>query len=440
MFGKAALAAVGLLAAEATAVIYYAGVAESGGEFGVWSTNKVKGTGLPGTFGVDYEFINKSAVDIYVDKEKVNLFRVAFLLERMCPVATGLGATFNETHYGFFADAINYITVTKGVYAILDPHNYMRYNDPCQQPNTGSIIGNTSDPTAATTAQFGAFWGELAGRFKSNPNVIFGLMNEPHDMDTNLILANDQAAVTAIRAAGANQLILAPGNGYTGGHSWTTAWTGNSPASSDVMYKLTDPLNNTAFDIHEYVDGDYSGTHVTCTNLASTFLGPVTDWLNQYGFKAFVSEWGVLNGTECAPYVTDIINYLGANNCYVGWAIWAAGPLWGHYSACCTDSAQYGSLEPGSTAVDGSPGMYDTVWVKEVEPLIPTTLVKNGTSNVNPLHTTSATTSSVAPTGTPVPAWGQCGGIGYTGSTNCATGTTCVKSDSYYSQCRPTGS
>jgi hypothetical protein len=30
--------------------------------------------------------------------------------------------------------------------------------------------------------------------------------SKPHDMDTNLILANDQAAINAIRAAGAHQL------------------------------------------------------------------------------------------------------------------------------------------------------------------------------------------------------------------------------------------
>jgi hypothetical protein len=29
------------------------------------------GTGLPGRFGVDYQFINESAIDIYVDKNKV---------------------------------------------------------------------------------------------------------------------------------------------------------------------------------------------------------------------------------------------------------------------------------------------------------------------------------------------------------------------------------
>ena len=49
----------------------------------------------------------------------------------------------------------------------------MRYNNPSQQPITGSIIGDTSDPAAATTAQFGAFWGELAKRFANNPNVSY---------------------------------------------------------------------------------------------------------------------------------------------------------------------------------------------------------------------------------------------------------------------------
>jgi len=61
-------------------------------------------------------------------------------------------------------------------------------SDPSQQPFTGSVIGNTSDPKAATTAQFAAFWGELALRFKNNPKVIFGLNNEPHDMVRFMII------------------------------------------------------------------------------------------------------------------------------------------------------------------------------------------------------------------------------------------------------------
>jgi endoglucanase len=104
----------------------------------------------------------------------------------MCPLATGLGSTFNETHFGFYQDAINYITVTKGAYALLDPHNYMRYNDPSSQPSSGSIIGDTSDPNAATTQQFADFWGELAGRFADNPKVVFGLNNEVRSLSLSL--------------------------------------------------------------------------------------------------------------------------------------------------------------------------------------------------------------------------------------------------------------
>lgn len=55
-----------ILGAQAT--IFYAGVSESSGEFGAFGT---KGTGLPGRFGVDYAFINETAVDVYVDQNQV---------------------------------------------------------------------------------------------------------------------------------------------------------------------------------------------------------------------------------------------------------------------------------------------------------------------------------------------------------------------------------
>lgn len=30
-------------------------------------------------------------------------------------------------YFNYYADAINHITKTKGAYALIDPHNYMRY-------------------------------------------------------------------------------------------------------------------------------------------------------------------------------------------------------------------------------------------------------------------------------------------------------------------------
>lgn len=64
------------------------------------------------------------------------------------------------------------------------------------------------------------------------------------------MLKNDQAAINGIRAAGPRQLILAPGNGFTGGHSWTQVINGDAP-SSDFLNKLVDPIHNTAIDVHE---------------------------------------------------------------------------------------------------------------------------------------------------------------------------------------------
>jgi len=295
-----------------TARIFYAGVAESGGEFGVYSPTRTKGTGLPGRFGVDYAFLNTTTADIWVDQNHINLFRVAFLLERMCPLEYGLGAKFNETYFGFFNDAIQYITVNKGAYAILDPHNYMRYNDPSQQPTTGSVIGNTSDPTAATTAQFQAFWHELACRYAQNEKVIFGIMNEPHDMPTSLVLQNDQAAIDGIRASGAKNLILAPGNGYTGGHSWNQSAGGDEP-SANYLYKLVDPVGNTAIDIHEYLDYDFSGQHQVCNQSFPANLAFVTSWLRQHNLKAMVTEFGADNNTMCDTYIRQAVQYMAAN-------------------------------------------------------------------------------------------------------------------------------
>ena len=263
--------------------------------------------------------------------------------------------------------------------AIIDPHNYMRYNDPSSQPFSGSVIGNASDPKAATTAQFGALWGELAKRFASNEKVIFELMNEPHDMPSSLLLANNQAAITAIRGAGAKNLIIAPGNSWTGGHSWTQ---GGGEASSNWLNKLQDPLNNTAIDIHEYLDQDFSGGHLACQQDPASNLKDVTAWLKTNKLKAFITEFGGANTTACHTMLNSLLDYMSSNDEYLGWTAWAAGPFWGDSSPCCTDQAHYGSLEPGSKAADGGPSLYDTVFVPTISKKVPKQLQWSGLASV----------------------------------------------------------
>lgn len=372
------LTAILAAATGVSAKILFAGVAESSGEFGLWSADSTPGTGLPGTFGTEYAFIDEKGVDVFVDEHKVNLFRVAFALERMCPLETGLGATFDEVHFNHFKDAIDYITETKGAYAILDPHSYMRYNDPSQQPMTGSVIGNTTDPAAATTEQFAEFWGELASRFADNERVLFGIMNEPHDMPTALVFENNQAAVDAIRATGAKNMLLIPGGQWSGGHSWTANWGGDLLPNSEFMHKIVDPENNFVLDIHEYLDEDFSGTKTECVHPYPEALADLTAWLKENKLKAMITEFGGSNSTSCETMLTEALQYMEDNEEYIGWTAWAAGPFWGPNSPCCTDQRQLGSLEPGSTSADGGPSLYDTMWLKVYQPMVPDTLQWEG--------------------------------------------------------------
>jgi endoglucanase len=104
-------------------------------------------------------------------------------------------------------------------------------------------------------------------------------------MPTSLVLQDDQDAVDGIHRSVAKQLIIAPGNGYTGGHAWLQSSQGGEP-SGDYLYKLHDPLGNTAIDIHEYLNVDFSGGHAVCRQNAPYNLDPLTGWLRKRHLKA----------------------------------------------------------------------------------------------------------------------------------------------------------
>lgn len=71
------------------------------------------------------------------------------------------------------------------------------------------------------SAKFANFWTNIATRYATEEKVIFGLMNEPHDLDIVLWASTVQAAVNAIRAAGAtSQSIALPGTLYTHPEKW----------------------------------------------------------------------------------------------------------------------------------------------------------------------------------------------------------------------------
>ncbi|ELU45127.1 Cellulase domain-containing protein [Rhizoctonia solani AG-1 IA] len=64
--------------------------------------------------------------------------------------------------------------------------------------------------------------------------------------------------------------------------------------------------------------------------------------------RAIVGETGGGQNANCYAQIKEMLNYLAANDEYIGWTGWAAGPLWGTFRSCCGDDS--GNLEPGTKA------------------------------------------------------------------------------------------
>jgi endoglucanase len=84
------------------------------------------------------------------------------------------------------------------------------------------------------------------------------------------------SVTAAIRAQGCTQQIQVPGISFTGAHSWISS--GNGAA----MLNYTDEINNSVFEVHQYLDPDSSGTTWTCTvGGGSTRLDAFINWCDK---------------------------------------------------------------------------------------------------------------------------------------------------------------
>lgn len=308
--GLAALA-WGVGCSASVAAQSFSGVSLAGAEFGEDS--------LPGSYDVDYTYPTFEEVDYYLGKG-VGTFRIPFRWERLQRTLYGPLDTAELVRLEEF---VGYAT-SQGAKVILDPHNYARYRD--------DPIGSAAVPHSA----FADFWSRLAERYEDDPRVIFGLMNEPHGMPTQQWLDAANAAIAAIRQAGASNLILVPGNCYSGAHSWASACGGSSNAST--MQGVVDPIGHFAFEVHQYLDADSSGTsaQIVHETIGSQRLVGFTDWLRDHGHQALLGEFGVAaQAIGDAPSqigdeaIHDVLGFLDSNaDVWLGWSWWAGGPWW----------------------------------------------------------------------------------------------------------------
>jgi endoglucanase len=299
----------------ASAPLMFKGASLAGAEFGV----DPYGVGpLPGTFAVNYMYPDATYATGYTSPDYflskgMTTFRLPFRWERLQPTRN---APFNAAELGRLTTTINHLTA-KGATVLLDPHNYARYG--------AALIGSSAVPNA----DFADLWSRLATTFKSNPHVLFGLMNEPHDMPTEQWASAANAAIAAIRATGAGNLVLVPGNGWTGAESWAQNWYGTPNAT--VMLTITDPANNFAFEVHQYLDNS-GGTDPVCVSatIGSQRMAGLTTWLRNNGRKAFLGEFGGGSSATCLAAEDDLLKHIETNSdVYLGWTYWAGGPWWG---------------------------------------------------------------------------------------------------------------
>lgn len=321
-----------------TGTLAYRGVNLCGAEFGVdaWGVGA-----LPGTFGSSYTYPHPTyasgytSADYFVGKG-VTTFRLPFRWERLEPRR---GQAFDATELTRLKTTVRAL-LDKGAAVLLDPQNFARYGT--------SVIGSSEVPNE----HFADFWGRLAIEFKANTNVLFGLINEPHDLPTEQWVRAANAAIAAIRAQGATNLILVPGNGWTGAHAWTSSYYGTPNATA--LLSIVDPKNNYAFEVHQYLDTDSGGESPSCVSatIGSERMAAFTRWLRANGKRGFLGEFGGGANTTCLAAIDDMLKHVEANaDVYLGWTYWAGGPWWGTYALSLeprsgTDAAQMKALLP----------------------------------------------------------------------------------------------
>lgn len=273
------------------------------------------GNVIPGKNGQHYLYPSSDDVNTYSDFG-MEIIRLSFLWERLQP---SLGGRLNSEQLNLIDIVVN-SAAKKNTYVILDVHNYAKYR--------GHLIGSTEVPVSAFTKM----WQQLAIAYKDHPNVLFGLMNEPHAHKAKAWANIAQEAITAIRETGAQQAILVPGTNWSSSYKWLKrdGWFSNG----DALKNLNDPLNNLIFEAHIYFDKNSSGTSPDCVSesIGVKRIAPFTKWLKENKFKGLLGEFGASNDPVCVKALDNTLNNMRENkDVWFGWTYWAASVRFGDY-------------------------------------------------------------------------------------------------------------
>ncbi|NQY17776.1 glycoside hydrolase family 5 protein [Alteromonas sp.] len=287
---------------------YLSGVNISGAEF--------SSSAMPGIDGQNYFWQKPEMVDYFAAKG-YKWFRLPFRWPRLQRTLFG---DFDATEEAKLDNMVDYITNTLGHYCLLDPHDYGKYISDSGSNVIGIKDGNT--PPEA----FYDFWARLADKFKDNPKVQFGLMNEPLGNTPFDWRDYAKGAINAIRArTDAVNLVTVPGTFYTGAHNWLSF--------NDTAFRnFKDPADNMIIEVHQYLNHGSSGTSGSCVIDSHQRFIDFTNWCKEYGFQAMLGEFGVSDPNaevECATEIPLSMQYMQDNqDVWRGYTLWGAGAQW----------------------------------------------------------------------------------------------------------------
>jgi endoglucanase len=283
----------------------------AGGDFGA----------VPGVYGTDYTYPTKAEIDYYADRG-FNALRLPFRWERIQHDLYGDLDTVGDGTGDFerVRQVVGWIT-GRGMVAILDLHDY-------GGRNVGGVPAKVGSAALPATA-LADLWVRLAGIFKNDERVWFGLMNEPEGISAAGWKKIAQSVTDAIRATGARNRLLVPGTDYSGAHSWV------SSGNAEQMATFVDPADNFAFEVHQYLDADSSGKKGICVpGAGASRLAPFIDWAKSASDrKGFLGEFAagdpsVAGQEQCRAELAALLETAERSGVFIGWTAWGGGLWW----------------------------------------------------------------------------------------------------------------
>jgi endoglucanase len=298
--------------------VSYRGVNRAGAEYGDdWDgwTEQTFYT-FPTTADLDAELA-------FYGAKGFNAIRLPISWERLQPSLNGPLDAVYANQVLAFADQAS----AAGWLVIVDLHNYNRYAvgafdaDGFQVDTyTQTVFGDGS----LDSSHLADVWTRIATMFLGNPDVVFNIMNEPHDfpVPSDTWFSNIQLVIDAIRGTGADQLILVPNSRGSDVDHWDTYAPNGGSLDSVAALSITDSADNYAFDMHAYQDVPDSLTSYV------DLLTPVTNWATTNGKRLFLSELGVANGAANGELALgNLLEYLnGHADVWIGWTTWNLPP------------------------------------------------------------------------------------------------------------------